>query len=180
MATALCEKHKLRFDPETQTGCVLCRREAGQVSPSAGAPPPTPVEAGAERPLPAIAPVRAAPAPAVAPPAAAAPEPTEIARPLAIAALIWLVSAVVLYGIHARLAANFLYGETGANEASLGVLDDDAEAVRPGAGTAVGQTEAVLDEIAKLNQDGDAGADGGEPTEGEDATAEDDGGVEAP
>lgn len=29
MATVVCEKHGLRFDPERTGGCVLCRREAG-------------------------------------------------------------------------------------------------------------------------------------------------------
>lgn len=29
MATVVCEKHGLRFDPERADGCVLCRREAG-------------------------------------------------------------------------------------------------------------------------------------------------------
>jgi len=28
-SSAICERHRLRFDPRTQSGCVLCRKEAG-------------------------------------------------------------------------------------------------------------------------------------------------------
>lgn len=38
MATAVCEKHKLRFDPERQDGCVICRREAAPLAPPAAEP----------------------------------------------------------------------------------------------------------------------------------------------
>ena len=31
-ASALCERHRLRYDPRTQTGCVLCRREEAGAS----------------------------------------------------------------------------------------------------------------------------------------------------
>lgn len=40
MATVVCEKHGLRFDPERSSGCVLCRREQGgeAAAPAAAAP----------------------------------------------------------------------------------------------------------------------------------------------
>jgi len=40
MATAMCEKHGLRYDPSVHAGCVMCRRETGEATmahPPAGA-----------------------------------------------------------------------------------------------------------------------------------------------
>jgi len=34
MATVVCEKHGLRYDPERANGCVICRREEGGAPPS--------------------------------------------------------------------------------------------------------------------------------------------------
>lgn len=32
MATAMCEKHGLRYDPSVHAGCVMCRRETGEAT----------------------------------------------------------------------------------------------------------------------------------------------------
>jgi hypothetical protein len=46
MATVICEKHGLRFDPERADGCVLCRRERGGESPAAAAAASVPAAGG--------------------------------------------------------------------------------------------------------------------------------------
>src|SRR5262245_34239917 len=91
MSIATCEKHGLRFDPETQAGCVLCRKEA--VAASGVAPTVSTAAQRAERPS----------------PAAVSPVPANgVLAPLAVAVGLWLVSALALYTIHQQIAVSIV------------------------------------------------------------------------
>jgi hypothetical protein len=130
MATAICEKHKLRFDPETHSGCVLCRKEAGAV----------PAEA---------APAAKSAGPAAGPAGEAA---GGLGGPLGVAAAIWLVAALALYTAHQQLAAAYVFDESEL-EAGLALDEEQPIAAEPPSGTAAGQTDAVLREIRALQGD---------------------------
>jgi len=55
MATVVCEKHGLRFDPERSSGCVLCRREQGGDAAAAPGAAVAPAARGGQGVLPAVA-----------------------------------------------------------------------------------------------------------------------------
>ena len=141
MPTVVCEKHRLRYDSETQSGCVLCRKEAaaaGGVPVAGGAP-----GAATSRSAPSTA------APGITPAAS-----TGVAGPLAVAASIWLVSSVLLYGAHHQIAAAYVADQ--ADEESA-IFEEEVGAAggapMPSSGTAIGQTEAVLEEIKNLQDE---------------------------
>lgn len=46
MATVVCEKHGLRYDPERAEGCVICRREAAGPTATAARPAGRPLGLG--------------------------------------------------------------------------------------------------------------------------------------
>ncbi|HEX9733538.1 MAG TPA: hypothetical protein VGG06_16320 [Thermoanaerobaculia bacterium] len=46
MVTVKCEKHGLRYNPNLHSGCVRCRREAGEPISGSGALAPGPVAEG--------------------------------------------------------------------------------------------------------------------------------------
>jgi hypothetical protein len=132
MPTAVCEKHGLRYDPESQAGCVICRREAGASSLAAS-------------------------------PASAAPAEDGLARPLALAAAIWLISALALFGVHREMATVYLAADEPEYELEF---DPDRQ---PSVGP---QTDAALDELDALAREreertGDPGAPLGMPTHDE-------------
>ena len=159
MPTVVCEKHRLRYDSETQTGCVLCRKEAGA---AAGATVPNEVPAAA-----ASRPAPGSPAPASSKPqspAAPPPAATGVAGPLAVAASIWLVSSVVLYTAHHQIAAAYA-SDPADEEAAMLAEEESAEggAAMPRSGTAIGQTEAVLEEIRNLQDEPAAHQTGAPP-----------------
>ncbi len=136
MATAICEKHKLRFDPEMQSGCVLCRKEAAA---AAGIAPPSPAAEVASR---------------VSHSAAETGSAGGILAPLGVAAAIWVVSALTLYTVHQEMAAVYVFEETAIETASgdapEGGAEDPGFVPSPAPGTAPGQTDAVLREIEAL------------------------------
>ena len=151
MPTVVCEKHRLRYDSETQSGCVLCRKEAaaaGGVPTASGAP-----GAATNRPAPST------PAPGITPAAS-----TGLAGPLAVAASIWLVSSVLLYRAHHQIAAAYVSDQ--ADEAAAMLEEEEGAAGGapvPTSGTAIGQTEAVLEEIKNLQDEPTAYQTGAPP-----------------
>ncbi len=135
MATALCEKHNLRYDASAQSGCVLCRREQGV--------------------LPATAQISTAASDATL---AASGAPSELTRPLLTAAAIWLVTAALLFASHGLLVATFL-GEVLPEEE---IVVRQPPQIGP---TTITQTEAVLEEMRKLrDSDPTPGAGIADPT----------------
>jgi hypothetical protein len=130
MPTVVCQKHGLRYDPETQIGCVVCRREAAAAAPAA-----TP----------------------------AAPAEDGLGKPLAVAAAIWLASALVLFAAHREMASVYLAEDEPEYE-----LDFDPNR-QPSVGP---QTDAALDELEALAREreertGSPGAPLGLPTHDE-------------
>jgi hypothetical protein len=126
MATVVCEKHRLRYDAETQSGCVTCRREAAATA--GGVLPGSAPAAGRQ------------------PEVASSIPKVGLTIPLAVAASIWFVSAFVLYAAHRKIAANFL-SDPAVEAAELGLETE------PTPGTAAGQTDAVLEELRILQGD---------------------------
>jgi hypothetical protein len=104
MVVVVCEKHQLRYDAETQSGCVVCRREAA--TPEAGGS----TAANA-------APVREASA-------------GGLLLPLAVAGSIWLLSAAVLFVTHQSLAAAYLF-DRAEREAAQAAAAERAPAPSP-------------------------------------------------
>lgn len=77
----VCQKHGLRYNRVTDTGCAMCRREAGEAPRPAMTPPPSPRAAAtpaSPRPTVPATPPRATPA---IPPLAAAPTPPRPSTP---------------------------------------------------------------------------------------------------
>lgn len=165
MATAICEKHKLRFDPETQSGCVLCRKEAAAAS---GIAPPAPTAESAGR------------GPHAAPESGSA---GDILAPLGVAAAIWVVSALTLFAVHREMAAVYVFEDAAFDSASgdlqEGGTDDPGFVPSPAPGTAPGQTDAVLREIEAL-QDQEAQQPAGLPTSEQLSPRQESGGEEEP
>lgn len=73
--TVVCERHGLRYNPQIHSGCVRCRKEAGEVI--GGAPKPAPTAAR----------------PSVQPGGS-------IVAALAVTLLLLVISSGIFYGIH--------------------------------------------------------------------------------
>ena len=136
-----CEKHGLHYDSATQTGCVICRREAGGMAPAraAVAVPAPPAGTGPVR-----TPDAAAAGTAVAAVAAGAATPRGAMGPaLLVAGLLVAAASVGLYALHSAVA-DYVKGMFGGGQPQLQTYEKDE------------QLERVQKELEELNRPGPA------------------------